>query len=287
MTWLYFRETVKNVYFVVIAFAGVLFMITTATTSGDIFGTTTWPVTYAMLDLLSDTFSLFIIVIITLYAGELVWRERDNRLDQIQDALPIPTWLPLIAKLFALMLVPVLLQTVLMLCGIGIQTAKGYHNYELPLYLYDLYGIRLIDYWLICVLAIAVHALVNQKYLGHFIMTVYFILLIFASALGLRTQAVPIRRAVRIHLLGDERLRALPVARAHLPGVLRGDRAGSRGSRLSVLGTRHDDGLARSIGDRSCALRDAGARVRSVGRRSPPWALARTFSTTRISSTST
>ena len=57
MTWLNFRETVKNIYFGVIALAGVLFCVTTSTTSGSIFGTTTWPVTYQMLELVSGTFA--------------------------------------------------------------------------------------------------------------------------------------------------------------------------------------------------------------------------------------
>ena len=43
-----------------------------------------------MLELVSGTFSAFMLVIITFYAGELAWRERDHRLDQIHDALPIP-----------------------------------------------------------------------------------------------------------------------------------------------------------------------------------------------------
>jgi ABC-2 type transport system permease protein len=184
MVWLNFRETVKNVYFGVIALGGVLFFITTSTTSGSIFGTTTWPVTYQMLELVSGTFSVFMLVIVTFYAGELTWRERDFRLDQIHDALPIPTWLPFAAKLLALMLVPVVLQVVLMLCGIGVQTAKGYHHYELGLYFKWLFGLELIDYWLICVLALTVHSLVNQKYLGHFVMIVYFIAFSFADLLG-------------------------------------------------------------------------------------------------------
>ena len=184
LVWLNFRETVKNVYFGVIALAGVLFLTVTSSTAGDIFGTSTWPVTWQMLDLLSGTFSVFMLVIITFYAGELTWREREHRLDQIHDALPIPTWLPFMGKLLALMLVPVVLQALLMLCGLGIQTAKGYHNYEFGLYFKGLFGIELIDYWMICVLAMTVHSLVNQKYLGHFIMIVYFIAISFAGLLG-------------------------------------------------------------------------------------------------------
>jgi len=185
LVWLNFRETVKNVYFGVIAFSGVAFLVVTSSTAGDLFGTSTYPVTWQMLDLLSGTFSVFMLVIITFYAGELTWREREHRLDQIHDALPIPTWLPFLGKLLALMLVPVALQAVLMLCGLGIQTAKGYHHYELGLYFKGLFGIELIDYWLVCVLAMAVHSLVNQKYLGHFIMIVYFIAISFAGLFGM------------------------------------------------------------------------------------------------------
>ena len=125
LVWLNFRETVKNVYFGVIALAGVLFCIATSTTAGSIFGTVTWPVTYQVLELVAGTFAIFMLVIITFYAGELMWRERETRLDQIHDALPIPTWLPFVGKLLALMLVPVVLQAVLMLCGLGIQTARA------------------------------------------------------------------------------------------------------------------------------------------------------------------
>ena len=181
---LYFRETVKNIYFGVLVLAGLLFMVFASTSAGEQFGTATWPVTFQMMGLLSGTFSVFMLVIITFYAGELVWRERESRLDQITDALPLPTWLPLVAKLAALMLVPVLLQAVLMLCGMAIQASKGYFRFEPWLYAQDLFGIDLVNYWLLCALAITVHSVVNQKYLGHFVMIVYYVAALFASGLG-------------------------------------------------------------------------------------------------------
>jgi ABC-2 type transport system permease protein len=182
---MYFTETVKNIYFGVIVFAGLLFMIVSATTSGDIFGTSTWPVTYQMTALLGGTFALFMLIIITFYSGEIVWREREHRLDQIVDATPMPTWLPFIAKMLALMLLPLLLNFLLMLTGMGIQASKGYFNFEIGQYFKTLFGISLIEYWMICALAITVHSLVNNKYLGHFVMIIYYVLLLFAGQLGL------------------------------------------------------------------------------------------------------
>ncbi|MGZ5130731.1 MAG: M1 family aminopeptidase [Caldimonas sp.] len=183
--WLEFRETTKNIYFGVIVLAGLLFLVFASTTVCDIFGTSTWPVTFQMIGLLQGSFAAFMLIIIAFYAGELVWRERDNRLDQISDALPTPTWLPLVSKLVALMLVPAVLQALLMLCGMAIQAAKGYTRFEPGLYLYDLFTIDLLNYWLVCALAIAVHSIVDNKYVGHFVMVVYYALLIFAGQLGL------------------------------------------------------------------------------------------------------
>ena len=185
LTWLNFIETVKNIYFGVLVFAGLLFLIFAATTLGDVYGTSTWPVTYQIIGLLNGSFALFMLIIITFYAGELVWRERDQRLDQILDAMPSPTWLPLTAKLFALMLIPVVLQLILMLCGIAIQASKGYFNFELGQYAASMLGASLIGYWLLCALAITVHSIVNNKYLGHFTMIIYYVLLSFSGLMGL------------------------------------------------------------------------------------------------------
>jgi len=182
---LYFRETVKNVYFSVLVLAGILFLVFASTTLGDIFGTRTWPHTFQIVQLLNGSFALFMLVLIAFYAGELVWRERESRLDQIADALPTPTWLPLVAKLLALMLVPLLLQAVLMLCGMAIQLAQGFTRFDIPVYLEALFGIDLVNYWLLCALAIALHSVVNHKYVGHFLMIVYYVVITFSSPLGL------------------------------------------------------------------------------------------------------
>ncbi len=179
------RETVKNIYFGVLVLAGLLFMIFASTTTGSAFGTNTWPVTFQMIGLVSGSFGAFMLVIITFYGGELVWRERESRLDQIVDAAPTPTWLPLTAKLLALMALPLLLQALLILCGMGLQAAKGYFRFEPWLYVQALLGIDLLSYWMLCALAIAVHSVVNHKYVGHFVMIVYYVLVLFASPLGL------------------------------------------------------------------------------------------------------
>lgn len=164
-----FWRIVRNRYFGTIVIAGLLYLLIAARAAGQIYGTVTWPVTYQMVEVLTGTFGIFLLVIIALYAGELVWSERDAKIAGIYDATPVDTWLMYLAKLTALVGVIVVLQLVLMVAGIVMQAWVGYHRFEIPVYLQSLLGIQLVDLVLLAVLAMTVHVVVDNKYLGHFL----------------------------------------------------------------------------------------------------------------------
>jgi len=180
-----FSEIVRSVYFHALVGAGLLFLGFSAPQVGKLYGTTTYPVTYAALEILTGTFALFMTVIIAFYAGELVWRERDLKANQVHDALPVPTGLPFLAKLTALSLVIAVLLTVILVAGVVTQALKGYFRFELGLYARTLYLMRFSDYVLAAVLALAVHSVVNHKYMGHMIVILYYVFRMFMSELGL------------------------------------------------------------------------------------------------------
>lgn len=179
------RESVKNVYFIVMLFAGVLFMFAISGSITKMFGTPTYPVTYAVLEILGGSFSIFMLAITTFYAGELVWRERDARIAQLLDALPVPNYLPFTAKLIALIALQGIMLFVLMLCGILLQTIKGYTNYELAQYVQQLFLMQWPDYALLAVLAISLQVIVNHKYLAYFLIVLYYAATIALPAMGI------------------------------------------------------------------------------------------------------
>jgi hypothetical protein len=164
-----FWRIVRNRYFVAIVVSGLLYLMLAAQAAGEIYGTKTWPVTYQMVEVLTGTFGIFQLVIIALYAGELVWSERDVKIAGNYDATPVGTPLVYLARLAALCGVIVLLQVVLMFAGIIMQAVAGYHRFEIPVYLQSLLGIQLVDLLFIAVFAMAVHVVVDNKYLGHFV----------------------------------------------------------------------------------------------------------------------
>jgi ABC-2 type transport system permease protein len=162
-----FWRIVRNRYFAVIVGAGLLFLAVTARQAGRLFGTPTWPVTYHMEEILMGTVGAFIIVVIAVYAGELVWADRDVRVHQIVDATTVPSWVLFLGKLAALCAMIALLLAVMIVAGVIIQAIKGYYRFELPLYVQALYGIYFVDMVLLSVWALAVHVFVNHKYAGH------------------------------------------------------------------------------------------------------------------------
>ncbi len=184
LTKLEFRGIVRSVYFAAIVGAGVIFLLATSSQIGKAFDTTTYPVTGEAVSVLSGTFFLFLLIIIIYYSGELVWREREAGVAQITDAVPVPTWVPFLSKLAALGLVQVVLLTVVLFCGLLVQTVKGYFHYEIGLYIQALFGLMLPYLLLLCVLAMLVQVLVNNKYLGFFVMILYYVANIFRSQLG-------------------------------------------------------------------------------------------------------
>lgn len=185
LTKLEFRGIVRSRYFVAIACAGFITLLSISSQVGKVFDTSTYPVTYEVLESVTGTFFLFFLAIIIFYSGELVWRERQAGVAQIADAVPVPSWVPFLSKLAALGLVQVVLLAVVMVCGLVIQTFKGYFHYEIGLYLQALFLYELPYLLLWCVLGMVTQVLLNNKYLGFAAMVVYYVANLFRSQIGL------------------------------------------------------------------------------------------------------
>jgi ABC-type transport system involved in multi-copper enzyme maturation permease subunit len=135
-----------------------------------------WPVTYLMLQAVEGGSILFFYIVATLYAAELVWRERDTHFSGIHDALPMGETTDWFSKFFALVFVEFILLTVAGLCGIFMQTIAGYYNYEIGQYAKELYVVTFPQVLTFMLLALFVQTVVSNKFLGHGIVIGIFVL---------------------------------------------------------------------------------------------------------------
>lgn len=129
-------------------------------------------------------------LLIIYYAGELVWRERDARVNDIIGATSVPVWVSFAGKFVGLVLALIVMQFFLMIAGIVLQIRLGYYHFQIPVYLKILFGLRLFDYTLLAVLAFALHVILNQKYMAHLTLVLFYLFTIFGPELGIESGLV-------------------------------------------------------------------------------------------------
>lgn len=143
-----------------------------------------FPVTRNVIAALNRAYTLFTFIIAVFYAGELVWRDRDRRMHEIVGASAAPDWSFMLPKVLAI--AGVLLATYLaaVLGGIAFQMAHGFTDLELGAYGAWFIAPRLVEAFLLAVLAIFVQTLVPNKFSGWAVMLVYIVSTMVLSNLG-------------------------------------------------------------------------------------------------------
>ena len=186
-------EVAGSRWFVVVLLACVGLTLLWGWNVGDtVFDTSTWPATFLITEVVLGTrFAIVPTLLVVLYAGELVWKDREVGVAEIADAAPVPEGVALLGRFLALLVMLLLFQAASMVGGMLIQALQGYYDFELGLYLGIVFGLNLVDYVLLAALAMTIHVFVNHKYLGHIL-----VLLAYGSTLILPRMGI-----VRHHLL--------------------------------------------------------------------------------------
>lgn len=182
--WFETRGILRSVPFIVLLIIGVLNTLAYAVNSETLVGTPAWPRTHLMVQAINASFLLFTAIIVTFYAGELVFRERESDVDGIHDALPVPNWVYWGGKMTALAVVVVVLLLVASMVTVAIQLAAGYTDIEPGLYASGVLGMTGWPFLLVAVLALSAQVVTNQKYLGFLVILVFFISAPVFGALG-------------------------------------------------------------------------------------------------------
>ncbi|HWI66142.1 MAG TPA: hypothetical protein VNT75_30290 [Symbiobacteriaceae bacterium] len=110
---------------------------------------------------------LIVPLLIVFWSGNLVWREREAGVSPIVDTAPVPEWVLFLGKFLGLGLVLAACMAIRMAVGMLVQAGTGYYDFEVGLYLRLLFGIQLLDYLLLALLALVVHVVVDQRHVGH------------------------------------------------------------------------------------------------------------------------
>ena len=170
------KSIIKNPTFIIIAILGLMNMSASLTSFTGRYGGSQYPVTYDVIDAIRGSFYLFLIGIITFYTGVLVWKERDAKVNEIQDATPVQTLNLFLPKLLAMIIALACVLSTTILAGVIAQTFLGYHRYELNVYFKSLLLIDLISFSFLVVITLLFHYLINNRYIAYFAFVAFIIL---------------------------------------------------------------------------------------------------------------
>jgi ABC-2 type transport system permease protein len=113
---------------------GLFVLIQAASSAGNLFGMPVHPRTHLMLEAIQDGYWIILLLVVVLYSGELIWKERSLELDEVVDSMPTPSGVYFGAKLTALLLVIAVLLLAGVLALVGFQLSHSYTDLELGLY---------------------------------------------------------------------------------------------------------------------------------------------------------
>lgn len=170
VTWFHARSLLRSTPFLAIAAIGLINVIMSAIYVDQTGQSRSWPMSWMVAEAAVGGASLFMLVLLTFYAGELVWRERQVRLDQVLDSSPVPTASILLGKMSAMVLLLFAFACVSMLGGMIVQIAKGLKAVDVPVYLLYVFGTDFPGWLSMVALAFLVQSLVPKKPIGHVIM---------------------------------------------------------------------------------------------------------------------
>ena len=178
------RQLVAARQFRVLAVMEIVLIAVAYRSSGQIFGTRTWPVTYQMLELLDGTMSILLVAVASIAAAELVFRDRLYRMQQVVDGLPTPGPLHFWLGFCSIVVVQLVVVAIGVALSIALQLSTGFDRIEPGLYATTLLCVALPSWLVYTAVALVAHTASPNRSVGHMVLLVAFLAPAMLSKLG-------------------------------------------------------------------------------------------------------
>ncbi|MCD6063311.1 MAG: hypothetical protein K0R82_1222, partial [Flavipsychrobacter sp.] len=185
------KTVIKHPTFIIIAAIGAINLIASLTSFSGEYGATQYPITYDVVDSIRGSFYLFLIAIITFYSGVLVWKERDAKINEIQDAAPVKTGMLFTSKLIAMIITVAIVLAGTIVIGMIAQLCYGYTRLQPDVYVKSLLVMDMFNFTYLVIAALFFHYIINNRYVAYFAFVAFVIVNSFIwSVLEVETNMV-------------------------------------------------------------------------------------------------
>ncbi len=184
LTKFYTKSLLKETSFWGIVICGIVIILINSVSLGTVHGVDSYPATYFIVAELQEMSLYFFMIILVFYSGELLWKEREAKLDLINDATPISNMIRIAGKFCALIGIYIVLMLSLIATGILFQIASGYYQFELSVYFFGFFVEILPFLVLYTFIAFFFQVVSNHKFVGILLVLVFFIVNIGSEFFG-------------------------------------------------------------------------------------------------------
>ena len=178
------RQVLTSPGLIVLALLTITFTALVLWISRSVYGTSDHPTVSATITGVMGGSALFLLMIAAFYGGELVWRERDRKMNELIDSTSVPSWVMTVPKILAIFLILLIVNSVAALTGIAYQLIEGARTLGIPQYLGWFIVPAAVDGLLTAILAVFFQVLSPNKYVGWGLLFVWFVAGIFLNNVG-------------------------------------------------------------------------------------------------------
>ena len=182
-------EVLGRAPFLTLMAIGLMFVGAFSYVAGANDGMASYPLTPLMLEGIRLGVRMTLVMILVLYAGELIFSQRSLQISHLYDALPVANWVYFGAKLLALLVVAGVFLVAAAGTTVAVQLVKGFGHIEPSLYARGLavIGLPLVP---LIILAAFIQVLVNRKVVGILLTTLVLVLRFALPRLGFEDNLV-------------------------------------------------------------------------------------------------
>jgi ABC-2 type transport system permease protein len=170
------RKMVSSAFFVIMCLLGVGFMILVVRFMDLMYESSTYMVTYKIVESVEGSTVLFMLIFIIFYAGTSLWRDRETRMHELTGVTPVTNAALFFSKLLAFTLASMLMQSVGAVTGVLIQLYHGFTDIDVMQYLVMILRNAAIGVVFVA-WALSLQIYSTNKYLGFFLTLVPVIIL--------------------------------------------------------------------------------------------------------------
>jgi ABC-type transport system involved in multi-copper enzyme maturation permease subunit len=160
------KGVIKSMPFLVMLLLAIANFVANFTVNGMRFDSAPYPLTRLLLEELAGGINAVLVIVLIFYSGELIFKEKQVKISDVSDAMPVPNWVPLMAKAAALVAVIF----AFLFAGVGaaliIQLAKGGAPVEGMLYLQGTL-INAVYFILMAMAVLSLQTITNNKFIGY------------------------------------------------------------------------------------------------------------------------